>query len=152
MQTKSNRSYLDKYIRKTDMCWWWTGCRNDKGYGRVKYHGRMWTAHRLIYSLDIRPIPPGLLACHHCDNPSCVNPDHIFIGTALDNHKDRDAKGRGAYGERSRQSDLKESDILAIRKRYIPYVVSLACLAQEYNVSKKNILNIVKQRVWKHLL
>lgn len=85
--------------RGPDECWPWTGATNQRGYGRIKYDGRFHMAHRLAWSFHHeRPIPAGLLACHSCDNPGCVNPKHIWLGTDADNMADKVAKGRHRSG------------------------------------------------------
>ncbi len=88
--------WKEKYInRETGTgCWEWLGCKWDSGYGYVRHQGKHISAHRYIYSLHYGPIPNNLDACHKCDNPSCVNPNHIFLGTASDNLKDCYSKGR----------------------------------------------------------
>lgn len=82
-----------------DDCWLWTGSRNrsrdgSPSYGRIFFDGKTRKAHRVAYELAHGPIPYGLFACHKCDNPRCVNPAHIFLGTAFDNVEDRRSKGR----------------------------------------------------------
>lgn len=86
-----------------DGCWEWDRYRTPAGYGQVRYDGRNWFAHRVVYTLLVAAIPDGLLACHHCDNPPCCNPKHIYPGTKADNG--RDAYRRGQLGGLRRAHD-----------------------------------------------
>ena len=84
--------YFWSLVKKTNGCWIWTG-DSSKGYGRIWRGTRRYAAHRVAYELTVGPIPPGLNACHHCDNRICVRPDHIFLGTQKDNMQDWTKKG-----------------------------------------------------------
>ena len=88
-------------VEKTDQCWLWLAGKNKDGYGKVKIHGRSLQAHRVSWEIHHGPIPAGLNVLHRCDNPACVNPAHLFVGTALDNNRDRDAKGRNGCSKRT---------------------------------------------------
>lgn len=97
MGHKWNRSFADRFwskVDKTDSCWLWTGAVNDHGYGQVYVNGKLAYAHRVALVLSGRQVPPGMFACHHCDTPNCVRPDHLFIGTNADNMRDCANKGR----------------------------------------------------------
>lgn len=83
-------------INKTATCWLWTGSKNRSGYGHLKVCRRYVAVHRISWQIaNGKAIPDGLLACHHCDTPLCVNPEHLFLGTHTDNMRDMHAKGRG---------------------------------------------------------
>lgn len=87
-----------QYVQKGDGCWLWTSNRHWKGYGQFSYKGKPIYAHRLSWIITSGNIPDGLLVCHRCDNPSCVRPDHLFLGTPEDNTRDMYVKGRARPG------------------------------------------------------
>lgn len=136
-------------VRKTSGCWHWTGARTPKGYGQFRVRGVNLYAHRLV----CEPIPPGLQACHHCDNPSCVRPDHLFVGTPAQNTADMVAKGRarGAShkGEAHPGAKLREADIRAIRDAYRAGGVSQRQLGKLYGISQGHVGMIVRNELWK---
>jgi hypothetical protein len=85
-----------RWLTKTDDCWLWIGAIGADGYGRFNYEGRQYRAHRLALELAGTKLGDGLFACHHCDNPKCVRPDHLFAGTNQDNMRDMVRKWRHA--------------------------------------------------------
>lgn len=95
---KTTLQRFTEKVNKTDNCWEWTAYINRHGYGAIRFNGRATLAHRVSYELHNGPIPEGFLVCHHCDNPKCVNPGHLFIGTHQDNRNDCLKKGRFANG------------------------------------------------------
>lgn len=89
-------------VTKTDGCWLWTGAKNRWGYGNILYKGRIYLAHRAVYEITVNPIPSKLNLLHRCDNRACVRPDHMFLGTILDNVRDMHEKGRALKGFRGK--------------------------------------------------
>lgn len=98
-------------------CWPWTGTIGHGGYGRIAIGGLDYRAHRVVWRL-VHGEPGDLNVLHHCDNPPCCNPDHLFLGTDLDNAADRDAKERQARGEESGTAKLTESGVREIRAAF----------------------------------
>jgi len=91
------RTAADRFwekVQKTRTCWLFTGSRTEAGYGHIRWNGRQMRAHRVSYLLHHGTDPGALLVCHTCDVPACVRPDHLFLGTQLDNVRDAQAKGR----------------------------------------------------------
>lgn len=142
-------------------CLLWLGTLVD-GYGQFRADGVVQMAHRYALARQIgRPIKPGMLACHKCDTPSCVNPDHLYEGTIHDNASDAVARGqqwRGARlaaafksrcrGEAHHSNKLTPSDVMAIFAR----ADSLAVLARKYGVSKTTISKIKRRLIWAEVI
>jgi len=129
-------------------CWEWTGARLPFGHGQIAVNRKTQLAHRFSYELHIGPIPAGMEVCHHCDNPCCVNPAHLFLGTHADNMADMHQKKRRSRG---RTAILTEAKVVEIRQKYTPYVVTFRMLAAEYGVSIEAIANVIWRRNWKHV-
>ena len=137
--------------RGIDDCWEWTAYRTRAGYGRFGLGRRIVAAHRVAFTLMVARIPRGMLVCHTCDNPPCVNPDHLFAGTHADNEADSRAKGRAACGERSGHSRLRLSEVREIRNRYAQREANQVSLAREYGVSQTTISAVVRRHTWRHV-
>jgi hypothetical protein len=88
-------------VEKTETCWIWTAATSTFGHGRFRVNRKSYSPHRLSYELFYGDFDQSLLVCHTCDNPRCVNPDHLFLGTYLDNNRDMFAKGRGCTGDKN---------------------------------------------------
>ena len=135
-------------------CWEWTGYKVPFGYGRVSFNGKLQSVHRLVWEAINGPIPEGLWVLHHCDNPPCFRPDHLFLGTPADNCRDALNKGRfktARVGTDHGMSKLSDEEVLAIRKLYATGTFFQKDLAEMFDVSRALISMIVTGRNWKHI-
>ena len=139
-------------IKKTDGCWIWIGAKKPTGYGNFYMNGRHIGAHHASYELHFGPVSTGLYVCHKCDNPSCVNPDHLFLGTPSENQSDMAAKGRAVGirqgGNHHPGSKLTSEKAAIIREeRYAG--LSLKFLAAKYGVCEATISCLCSGKTWK---
>lgn len=146
---------IERHIRVlASGCHEWTGDTFPDGYARIwmqdfpRPKGRR--AHRIVWEMVNGPIPAGMMVCHKCDNKRCVNPDHLFLGTALDNARDREKKGRQLHpeGEENHQSKLSARDVRDIRWEVSQRGTSYAELAARYGVSTSAIGRCVRGKTW----
>jgi len=130
-------------------CLEWTLHRNRQGYGSLKHKGKQWAAHRLMWTLTYGSILEGLNVCHKCDNPSCVNIKHLFLGTTQDNINDKMQKGRfrPSYGEANGYSKLTEAQVQAIRAD----CRTQYAIAEAYGISQGTVSEIKIGRAWSWL-
>ena len=141
-------------INEATQCWEWTGSKNAKGYGKLWFSPlqRVASAHRVSYSIRVGEIPDGLHVLHKCDNPGCVNPAHLFLGTNQDNMDDMVRKGRHAdfRGSNGGNAKLNEASAMKILTR-VRSGESLGSLADEFGVSKRTVLFIKQRITWKNI-
>lgn len=131
-------------------CLVWTGSRNKDGYGLVYHMGKTQVLHRLWYREFIGPIGDGLCVCHRCDNPACVEPSHLFLGTNDENVADKVAKQRQARGVTNGRANLTEQSVRAIRAEYASGETQTV-LAKRYGIHQTHVSLIVRRKEWAHL-
>ena len=149
--TPGQRFWRNVDRKGANECWEWKGAKIRTGYGRFKVGGKMVYTHRWSYERYRSEIPDGMFVCHHCDNPACVNPLHLFLGTQADNMADRDAKGRQIKGEAHSGAKLTEADVVAIKRRLQAGGETHKAIATDYGVSQRLISRINTGRQWTHV-
>lgn len=134
-------------------CWIWLGHTMTGGYGIYGKKKERIGAHRMAWIFTNGSIPSGMNICHKCDNKICVNPEHLFLGTTLDNVRDMIQKGRrvGHRGETSPSAKLTGVRVERIRNEYTRGGITCKELAKEYGVSISTIRSAIKGRTWKHV-
>lgn len=140
-------------IKGEDECWDWLASKNYKGYGHFNKDGKITAAHRFSYMIhnNIKEIPSNICVCHTCDNPSCQNPKHLFLGTVSDNNKDRDNKKRTYHptGETHSRTKLKNEDVLYMRELYATGEHTKRSLSEKFCLSVSMVDKIVRGEYWK---
>jgi hypothetical protein len=148
----SRKCLLLANTEQGDGCWTWKGYKRPGGYGEA-YFGKnpnrvRVLAHRAMFEAFNGPITdPSMCVCHRCDNPRCVRPDHLFLGTHADNNADRNAKGRQARGERNGPAKLTEAQVRTIRADTRPH----SEVAKEYSVGATTVHSLRAGKTWRHV-
>lgn len=147
------RSLSERFWERVDKrgdCWNWLGRKDKDGYGSIVRgggNGPEVRAHRLAWEMANGPIPVGLKALHRCDNPSCVRPDHLWLGSTADNQSDMARKDRSTHGSRSGMAKLDEPTALAIKKM-VAAGFRQSSLAKLHGLSRSTVNHIVRGRTW----
>ena len=154
MKTLQER-FDNKYTPEPNSgCWLWTAAIRTDGYGIMNVHGKCTAAHRVSYRLHNGLIPKGegphgTCVLHHCDNPICVNPDHLFLGRNKDNVDDRERKGRNItfQGEQHWKARLTASDVRAIRNDFRTCIE----VGKDYGIQFAQVSAIRRRTAWSHI-
>lgn len=151
-------SAKDRFIRMVDVqddasCWKFLGWSNNRGYGQCVVNGKKHNAHKASYLLFVGHIPDGLVVRHACDNPSCVNPSHLVLGTHQDNMNDRRDRNRGARGDRDNSGTAKLNPVAVSVMRYMfsRGLKSQSALARAYGVTQSAVWRVVRGKNWGYL-
>ena len=149
---KYDKKFLERFWSKVskggpDECWNWLAWCDSGGYGSISTTNGYTSAHRVSWELHKGPIPKGMHVLHSCDNPPCINPLHLFLGTQMDNMKDCIAKGRMPRGEDKVNAKLTEQNVLEIRVSN----ETQAVLAKRYGVSCCVVSMTKRHLIWRHV-
>lgn len=146
--TQSDLDRFDTRVEKTSKCWNWTGSTFENGYGVFTLRRKAVRAHRFAWHVaNGRPIPDGLVIMHSCDNRICVNPNHLSLGTPLENVQDRNAKGRTARGEKTAKAKLTSDQVRMIREDTRGHKP----VAIEFGVARSLVQRIRQGKGWNHV-
>ena len=144
---------LKRYVIDKHNCWNWIGSKDRDGYGVFGHHrNKQIRAHRASYELHIGEIPKEMMVCHSCDNPSCINPQHLFVGTAKDNTQDMIKKQRrfilfGSNHPNAKLTEYQAHEIKQLRKQNVP----LTNIANQFGISFQTVSSIAKGTTWKRI-
>ncbi len=153
------RVFIEKPGNMVSPCWEWPGFKTKRGYGVIGHRGRVYRVHRWFWEMVNGPFDSKFEVCHACDNPSCYNPEHLFLGTHRDNMGDAARKNRivSHCGEKSGLAKLTNSQVKEIRRLYkpgkfYPGKLSASKIASRFGISKSMVYMIGLGHNWKHLL
>lgn len=132
-------------------CWLWRGMVIASGYGMVRFERKMYMAHRLAWKFFRGEIAPGLVICHKCDVRACVNPDHLFVGTMMDNIRDMKEKGRSPHGDKHSRSKLTAEKVSRIKAILAEDRMCMSEIAREFGVAHATISCIARGTTWRHV-
>jgi len=143
--------FLSK-VEKTENCWIWVGGKHRFGYGIFHFDGKCSTAHKFSYIYFNGEVENNLFVCHKCDNPTCVNPNHLFLGTIQENNADCKNKNRHIKGSKSGMSKLNEFQVKQIKNELKNYYKGIQKdLSLKYNISQSQISAIYRNKEWQHV-
>ncbi|MEG4084860.1 HNH endonuclease [Microcoleus sp. POL10_C6] len=138
-------------ISKTD-CWLTDLCCCKDGYPKISVHKKVRKASRAIFELYNGEISKGMFVLHKCDNPACINPEHLFLGTQKENMEDMASKSRSTIGSKSASAKLNEEQVLEIKRLLSETDLTQQKIAESFNVDRKIVSGIKNGKIWKHVI
>lgn len=151
IRSNANRPSIEeafwKHVQKSEGCWNWTWLLDKDGYGLFPYMKKMHRAHVVALRLDGRPVPAGKYGCHHCDNPKCVRPSHLYAGTPRQNVGDKIRRGRQPMGSAIPAAKLSEADVIRIRQMTGTH----GEIASGFGVARATVSLIKERKTWRHV-
>lgn len=168
----SQKDQLFRHVIKGQSCWTWIGSKLSGGYGRITVGGHKMMAHRYSYELHTGAIPPGKIVRHTCDNNSCVNPNHLTLGTHLENAEDRSLRGRNnaitgdrhwtrkhpewkRTGNKNKKpvtrGKLTAKQVVTIRSAFATGHFTKSAIAREHDVTLWAVRDVLNGRTWSHV-
>lgn len=152
MQKNTEQDFWAK-VERGEYCWLWTGGTSHKGYGRMSMSGKRKAAHRIAYEFTYGPIPDGLNVCHKCDVTDCVNPEHLFLGTQMDNVQDMRSKGRErkAFGETHTRAKLNVQTVRSIRQD-VANGYNQREIAERHGLKLSTAASVASGRAWRRVV
>lgn len=142
---------LSECVNTPDGCMLWPHCVGADGYGQVRVADGMDKCHRVAYRGLVGEIPNGLFVCHKCDDPRCCRPEHLFLGTHVDNMRDMVRKGRSCVGEKYSRAKLDNAAVRAIREMYAGTDKTIATIALMFGVSQSHACKVINHTSWAHV-
>ncbi len=148
IRIRSREDRCWEQVHQCDNCWTWVASTDKEGYGNFKVKRKRCRAHIVSWEIHKGRIPAGMCVLHKCDNPPCIRPEHLFLGSVKDNSADMVTKGRSTKGTRNPHAKLTEADVRNIRKRYATTSITQRELSAEYGVVQQQISHIVNHKKW----
>jgi hypothetical protein len=149
MLSKAEMDRFESFVlpEPTSGCWLWTGGATPSGHGHFWLRGKTKKAHRISYELKCGPVEDGKIICHKCDVPSCVNPDHLFVGSPADNSRDMVAKARQKKGVDVNTAKITPDAVRHIRAK----VLTSREYCDLYGINYRSVWNIQTRKTWRHV-